>query len=123
MERLKKYLQEHDALNSADICRAIDWDQSSFSKWRAGKEGRGIPDDKRIKLEQFLEDYGYLAEVEKAEAQLLGYYYARSGESLASLVQSMGLQEWEWEIIKKDFEPTYLTDQDFEEIEEAINEG
>ncbi len=52
-----------------------------------------------------------------AEAQLLGWHSAKSGESLISFVTSMGLTNSEWTKIKKQY-PTTLNQQESAEIDE-----
>lgn len=49
-----------------------------------------------FKLESELEDIS----IEKAEQQLTGFAHAKRGFNLVSLIQSMGLKEYEWKKIK-----------------------
>ena len=56
-----------------------------------------------------------------AEAQILGFIHGRGGYSLASLVESMGLQRREWEVIKAGYPiRCYLDDNDIGEIEQTV---
>jgi hypothetical protein len=57
-----------------------------------------------------------LLEVEKAEQQLTGFAHAKHGYGLTELISSMGLKEYEWNILKKDYSLTYLTADEIEEI-------
>lgn len=52
-----------------------------------------------------------------ANAQLLGYYHAKRGYSILSLINSMGLTKGEWEKIKK-YELDYMNRIDIEEIDD-----
>jgi len=51
-----------------------------------------------------------------AEAQLLGFFHAKNGDGLLSLIESMGLTNAEWEIMKKEHSLVYLDDDDLKEI-------
>ena len=51
-----------------------------------------------------------------AEAQLLGFFHAKNGNGLLSLIESMGLTNAEWKILKKEHTLVYLDDDDLKEI-------
>ena len=60
--------------------------------------------------------------IDLAEQQLLGFKHRESGHSLIELVESMGLTEKEWGIIKADYTTSYLTDSDEIEIDDYFKE-
>lgn len=52
-----------------------------------------------------------------AEAQLLGFDYGRWHRTdLEGLIESMGLTKKEWNLLNKNYDMTYLTDEDRREI-------
>ena len=57
-------------------------------------------------------------DIDKAEQQLLGFTHAKQGYSLIDLISSMGLTKDEWKTLKADYELTYFSDNDKEEIDE-----
>jgi hypothetical protein len=57
-------------------------------------------------------------DIDKAEQQLLGFTHAKQGYSLIDLISSMGLKKDEWETLNANYELTYLSDDDIEEINE-----
>lgn len=57
-----------------------------------------------------------------AEAQLLGWHSCKHGESLISLVSSMGLTKSEWEKIKVEY-PTTLNESEKIEIDEYFKKS
>jgi hypothetical protein len=57
-------------------------------------------------------------EIDKAEQQLLGFTHAKQGYDLISLISSMGLKKDEWENLKANYNLSYLSDDDKNEIEE-----
>ncbi len=57
------------------------------------------------------------AELDKAEAQLLGFYHAKQGYDVISLIESMGLSSNEWEAIKTKYDPVYINTENRDEID------
>ena len=61
-------------------------------------------------------------ELKKAEAQLLGFKHAERGFDLENLIESMGLKRSEWDVLKKKYQLSYLTEIDKEIIDEYFEE-
>lgn len=61
-------------------------------------------------------------ELAKAEAQLIGFKHGQEGYSLKNLVSAMALKPEEWAEMQKEYEMTYLTKVDVQEITEEVNE-
>lgn len=57
MNDLKEFLKDNPLFNNAEICRAINWDTGSFSRWKNGKGT--IPQKKEEELRLFLKKFGF----------------------------------------------------------------
>lgn len=55
---------------------------------------------------------------ELADAQFIGFAYAKSGYEITTLVESMGLEKSEWDSLK---DKTYLSELDKQEVDEYFN--
>jgi len=56
-------------------------------------------------------------QLDMAEQQLYGWHCAEQGERLVALVRGMGLTEKEWLKMCDDGSVAYLTDSEFDEID------
>ena len=56
-------------------------------------------------------------ELDKAEAQLLGWKHAKNGGDLFSLVRAMGLTFKEWKTLLSEYNPTFLSPDDKKEVD------
>ena len=57
--------------------------------------------------------------LEQADAQFIGFFHAKTGFNILNLVESMGLTEEEWIIIKKDY--TSIPEKESKEIDEYFD--
>lgn len=58
--------------------------------------------------------------ISMAEQQLSGFFHAKNGQGITSLVQSMALKKEEWEKMKADWDLAYLKQDDIEAIDEIV---
>lgn len=61
-------------------------------------------------------------EIEEACQQFVGFLHGKQGFSLLGLVNSMGLKQEEWKVIRKNKEICFGID-DIKEIDEYFNQG
>ncbi|KKM67179.1 hypothetical protein LCGC14_1473660 [marine sediment metagenome] len=55
-------------------------------------------------------------ELDKADAQILGFKHKDSGYDLKSLVGAMGLTQEEWQVLQSKYSLSHLEDEDIKEI-------
>lgn len=71
-------------------------------------------------LEFEIQELKYKESLSMAEQQLLGYKHCDEGFDLESLVDSMGLRLKEWEILKRDFPLSHLTEDEKADIDDWL---
>jgi len=77
---------------------------------------------KIIDLQFEIQELKYKESLSMAEQQLLGYKHCNEGFDLESLVDSMGLRLEEWQILKRDFPLSHLTEDEKVDIEEWLEQ-
>lgn len=64
-------------------------------------------------------------QLDLADAQFTGFYYGKNSRTdIIELIESMGLEEREWEILKEEYPiMNYLDENEFEDIENYFKNG